>query len=236
MANSESFVGEQLALGVQLRDDATLDNFLPAPGLEPLLPLLQRQLEPEGEALIYLHGAEDTGKSHLLQAACHARGAGSAYLPLAELASFPPGDVLAGLASSELVCLDDLQAVAGQADWERELFLLFNTAREKGCRLLLSADCPPRRLALQLADLRSRFAWGVVFALPVLDDERRAAILGFRAGRRGLSLSPEVCSYILNRAPRGMGPLLALLETLDRESLSQQRALSIPFVRSALGW
>jgi hypothetical protein len=33
-----------------------------------------------------------------------------------------------------------------------------------------------------------------------------------------------------------MEPLLALLDTLDQVSLAEQRALSIPFVKRALGW
>jgi hypothetical protein len=33
-----------------------------------------------------------------------------------------------------------------------------------------------------------------------------------------------------------MGQLLKLLDTLDQASLAEQRSLSIPFVKQALGW
>jgi DnaA family protein len=89
---------------------------------------------------------------------------------------------------------------------------------------------------VQLADLRSRLTWGIVYQLAQPNDADKALILQFRATRRGLTLSPGVASYIVNRAPRAMPRLLEVLDRLDKASLAQQRALSIPFVKAALGW
>lgn len=226
----------QLALEVQLRDDATLENYLAAPSVEPLVAALERQLGPEGEAIVFICGTPGCGKSHLLQAACHLAGAGALYLPLAELARYSPAEVLQGVETLELVCLDDLDSVLGLDEWELALFDLFNRARQWGCRLLLAAGGPPRTLSVKLPDLHSRLSWGIVYQLPQADDEARTAILQFRAARRGLSLSDEVAAYIVHRAPRSLDHLLEVLDDLDRASLAQQRALSIPFVKQALGW
>ncbi|MEP1472806.1 MAG: DnaA regulatory inactivator Hda [Halieaceae bacterium] len=228
--------GRQLALNVHLRDDATLENYLPLGTSELLLQSLQGQLSPEGEPIIYVHGPADSGRTHLLQAACHLAGAEAQYLPLAELQSYPPADILQSIETLKLVCLDDLQAVLGQAEWESELFHLFNRARENQCRLLVSADAAPRALKVDLADLRSRLGWGIVYRLPTVTDEQREQLIVFRASRRGLSLAPEVASYIVSRATRSMDSLLGLLDTLDKASLAQQRSLSIPFVKATLGW
>ena len=65
---------QQLALNVQLRDDATLDNFFALPGQQAMLGALECQLQEQGEFILYLHGGADTGKTHLLQAACHLAG------------------------------------------------------------------------------------------------------------------------------------------------------------------
>lgn len=227
---------QQLALEVQLRDDATLENYLPLPQVEPLLSALEAQLGPDGEPIIFLHGPAGSGKSHLLQAACHLSGEAALYLPLAELAEYPPGDVLQGVETLGLVCLDDVGSVLGRDDWELALFDLCNRARQWGCRLLLSAGGAPRTLAVKLPDLASRLSWGIVYQLPQVDDDARAAILRFRAGRRGLSLSAEVAAYIVHRAPRSTDRLLEVLEELDRVSLAEQRALSIPFVKQTLDW
>lgn len=226
----------QLSLAVQLRDDATFDNFLTLPRVEALVSALHAQLTPDGEAVIYLYGPAGAGKSHLLQASCHVAAAATLYLPLAELRQYCAGEVLHGVEQLDRVCIDDIHAVLGNADWELALFNLFNSARQHGCRLIIAGDAAPRNLAVQLADLRSRLSWGIVYQLAPGDDADKAAILQFRATRRGLTLSPGVASYIVSRAPRGMAQLLEVLDLLDKASLARQRALSIPFVKEALGW
>jgi len=226
----------QLPLEVQLRDEATLENFLATPAVQPLIAALQQYPDPAAETMIFLHGSSGTGKSHLLQASCHLAGDSALYLPLGELAPCVPEEVLQSVEALGLVCLDDVERVLGNADWELALFNLCNRARQTGCRLLLAANAAPRALAVDLADLRSRLSWGIVYRLEQPDDREKAAILQFRASRRGLQLPAEVAAYITSRAPRAMDQLLALLDTLDRASLAEQRALSIPFVKQALGW
>jgi DnaA-homolog protein len=226
----------QLSLAVHLRDDATLENFLALPRVQPLVSALQTQLTPAGEAVIYLYGPAGTGKSHLLQASCHVAAAETLYLPLAELRQYPARDVLQGVERLDRVCIDDIHAVLGDAHWEMALFNLYNSARQQGCRLVVAGAAAPRALAVNLADLRSRLSWGIVYQLAQADDADKAAILQFRATRRGLTLSPGVASYIVSRAPRAMAQLLEVLDRLDKASLARQRALSIPFVKEALGW
>ena len=226
----------QLALPVRLRDESTFENFLPMPSTQPLLSALRGQTEADGEPIIYCYGSAGAGKSHLLKASCHQAGSGALYLPLGELADYRPEDVVQDIETLNLVCLDDVDRVLGQAEWELALFNLCNRTREQGCRLLVAGNAAPRALAVDLADLRSRLSWGIVYQLPEPADVEKIAILQFRAARRGLSLSREVCTFIVSRAVRDMNALLALLETLDNASLVEQRALSIPFVKGVLGW
>ena len=226
----------QLPLAVHLRDDATLDNFFALPTAQPLLDALQTQMQEGGEPFIYMYGPCGTGKSHLLQASCHVAAADTLYLPLAQLREYPAAEVLQGVDRLDRVCLDDIQAVLGDPDWELALFTLYNDARQQGRRLIVAGDAAPRELSANLPDLRSRLSWGVVYQLLEGDDEDKSAILQFRAMRRGLLLSPGVASFIVSRAPRAMEQLLGVLDQLDEASLAQQRALSIPFVKQALGW
>ena len=226
----------QLALNMQLRDDATLGSFLSAPALEPLLAALRAQVTPAGEPLVFIHGPGGSGKSHLLQAACHLLPAASCYLPLKELLAMPAAELLQGLEDQQLVCLDDIDAVAGDEGWELALFHLCNRARAAGCRLLFSAGASPRQVQVALPDLRSRLGWGPVFLLPSPDDERKQAILRYRARCRGLDMPAEVSRYLVSRAPRGLAELMALLENLDTLSLAEQRALTVPFVKQSLGF
>ncbi len=230
----------QLPLGVRLRDDATFANYYPGANAAAL-GYVERLCQADAgwtESLIYLWGSEGVGRSHLLQAAClrfEQQGVPALYLPLAEVVAYGP-QLLDNLEQYELVCLDDLEAIAGHPDWEEALFHLFNRLRDAGRRLLLAASASPRELPLQLADLRSRLSLALVFQLHELADEDKLRALQLRASRRGLQLSEEVGRFILTRGERSMSALFELLERLDQASLQAQRKLTIPFLKETLGW
>ncbi|MDH3947871.1 MAG: DnaA regulatory inactivator Hda [Gammaproteobacteria bacterium] len=221
----------QLPLGIGLKDTATFDNFYPA-GNELVLQALQ-----EGnDAMLYLWGPVGSGKSHLLQALCHATAANGhspVYLPLSELVSLSPA-LLEGLEHQALIAVDDVQTVAGLSQWEEGLFHLYNRVRDSGHRLVVSATSAPAGLALALPDLASRLGWGPVFQLTSLADTDKRAALQMRARRRGLEMGNEVAEYLLRRCPRDMDSLFNLLNRLDQASLAAQRRLTIPFVRQLL--
>jgi DnaA family protein len=230
----------QLPLGVRLRDDATFANYYPGANAAAL-GYVERLCDADAgwaESLVYLWGGDGVGRSHLLQAAClrfEQQRQAAVYLPLADVAEHGP-ELLDNLEQCELVCLDDLQAVAGRADWEEGLFHLFNRLRDAGGRLLLAADAAPRELALRLPDLQSRLTLALVFQLHELSDEDKLRALQLRASRRGLQLADDVGRFILTRGERGMSSLFELLERLDQASLQAQRKLTIPFLKETLGW
>ncbi|MEQ5837136.1 DnaA regulatory inactivator Hda [Marinobacter sp. NFXS9] len=229
--------GSQLTLGVRLHDDATFANFL---GHKNALAAekLRALSEDANLPVIVVCGDSGTGKSHLLQAVCHhaeRSGLSALCLNLQELLPLGP-DVLQGMESFERVCLDDIEAVAGDVHWEEALFHLFNRMLDNGHQLILSAVEPPARLAIGLRDLASRLQHGIVLQLALPRDEDRLLILGTRAERRGLVLPEDVSRFILRRASRHTGELLAILERLDESSLREQRRLTIPFVKSVMGW
>lgn len=232
-----TFTFEQLPLAVQLRDDATFENFYAADN-DLLLAQLRRQLD-DGERYLFLYGGPGCGRSHLLQAACHQaqqQQQSSTYLPLGELMAFPPAELFEGLETLELVCLDDIDQVLGNRVWEQALFNLFNHLLESGTCLLVSAGRSVRQLDMQLEDLRSRLSWGGVFQLAPLAEAEQMAAVNLRAGNRGLKLSEEVLSYIYHRSPRDLESLIQVIDRLDRASLRDQRRLTIPFVKSVMGW
>jgi len=220
----------QLPLRIGLRDSATFANFFPGDNAAACHALSQG-----AEPFIYVWGTEGSGKSHLLQAACHAvteQGGQAIYLPLSEAGLAP--SMLEGLEGMALVCLDDLDAIAGKPEWEQALFHLYNRLRDSGNRLLAAGRASPSGMGLRLADLTSRLSWGPVFQLSPLDDSGKAAALQQRAANRGMHMPQEVAAYLLQRAPRDMHALFALLERLDEVSLAAQRKLTIPFVRELI--
>ena len=231
----------QLPLNISLREDATFNNFyFPSTSKNAeVVNALQTQLASGNGAVVYLWGGSGSGITHLLQAACHTVGAQSqtsVYLPLGELAGYAPTSLLEGLEQQVLVCLDDLQTIAGNPGWEETLFDLYNRVSEQRHNLFIGADCGPHQLLLTLPDLRSRLGAAFVYHVESLQDDDKLVALQARASARGLHINNDVAQYILNRSPRDTHKLFDVLEHLDEMSLSAQRKLTIPFVKQVLGW
>jgi len=222
----------QMVLPLQLADHAVFASFLEH-GNETLVATLASLAAGEAGQGCWLWGSPATGKTHLLQAVCDRAGDRSVYLPLAMFADAGPG-MLEGLASRALVCLDDVDRVAGNQEWEVALFILFNEISEAGGQLVVSASAAPRECGIELADLASRMSRLPVFQVQALDDPQRVAALQLRAQHRGLELPDETAAYLLKRSRRDMASLYSLLDKLDLEALRAQRRLTIPFVRDVL--
>jgi DnaA-homolog protein len=219
----------QLPLAVRLRDFAVFDTFEPGPN-GALIAVLADPAAT-GPAL-WLWGPAGSGKSHLLQAACAANPS-AAYLPVAELLAAGPG-VLEGWQDRALVCIDDIDRLAGRFDWELAAFALFNRLWEQGGCLVVSASGGPAATQFALPDLQSRLAWGGVFRLAPLSDEDRVAALQRRARHRGLELPVDAARYLLRRLPRDMRALCGWLDTLDAASLAAGKRLTLPFVKAVI--
>ncbi len=190
----------------------------------------------EGSAFTYLYGDRASGKTHLLRACCeaHARcGRPAAYLLLAA----GPAGALADVdthSELELVCLDDVQAVAGDAEAERTMLRLYEGLRGRGRRLVCAGNAPPSALGIALRDLESRLGWGLVFHLQTLRDRDKILMLRRRSEARGYELPPGTAEYLLARCPRDLGTLCELLDRLEDLSLRTHRRLTVPLMRAVL--
>ena len=225
----------QLVLPIRLADHAVFASFY-GPGNESLLAMLESLASDAGEAKgqgCWLWGAPSTGKTHLLQAVCDRSGDRSVYVPLGDMAAVGPA-ILEGLARRQIVCLDDIESVAGHAEWETALFDLCNQLLDTGGQLVVAAGMAPRECPVQLADLASRFSLLPVYQVRALDEHAREAALKLRARHRGLELPGDTARYLLKRSRRDMASLYELLDKLDLEALRAKRRLTIPFVRDVL--
>ncbi len=228
---------EQLPLGVRWRDQSVFDSFFPGPNrlvLEELRGLFRRS--DAGPAVLWIWGPEASGKSHLLQAVCAETGAlggRTAFLPLKNDALATPA-ALAGCEQLDVVCVDDVQRVAGHREWERALFNLYLGVSEHQRHLVLAATSPPAGIPWQLADLHSRLSAALVLHLKPLSEAEHIAALRLRAGIRGLEIPDETAGFLLRRFPRDLRTLCALLDTLDSAALAAQRRLTVPFIKQVI--
>lgn len=225
---------EQLPLGVRLPDRAVFASFLPARNREAV-DHVQRIAAGETSGTVWICGAAGSGKSHLLQAVCAsaAERMRAGYLPLRELVRLGV-EVLEGLRQLECLCIDDVQQIVGQLDWERSLFGIVREAEDSGASIVVAAEPPPALLQWALPDLGSRLAASAVFQLRALNEQEQQEALQLRARLRGFELPEETSRWLQRRFPRDMRALYGILDTLDEAALVAQRRLTVPFIRSVL--
>ena len=182
---------------------------------------------------VWLWGGRGAGKSHLLQAACRAASAVGRRAMYVALPADSPA-VLVDLEQVDLLALDDIDSVAGDLSWERPLFGILNAYLARSGSLLIAAAAPAAQCGFRLADLQSRGAGAVTYRLAPLDDAGRATALRLHAAARGLTLEAAAAEFLLKRVARDMPALTAWLGELDRASLTEQRRLTIPFIRELM--
>jgi len=224
----------QLTLDLALKDSFTFDNFVSSNN--PLLVDLLKSKNADIEKQVYIWGAHNTGKTHLLQALCQYnfdKNIKLSFLPLNQLTEYSP-EVFQGQEEMDICCIDDVQLLQNKTDWQEALFDLINRARESNTRLIIAANQPPAEININLKDLVSRLQWGPVFKLNELSDVEKCKALQRRAQSRGFDLADNVANYLLNNCNRDIADLFAVLDALDKAQLQQHRRLTIPFVKSVL--
>ena len=155
----------QLALNLKLADFALFDTWYAGPN-EAALATVRAIATGSSREVAWLFGPEGSGRSHLLQAAIASASASAenkrcAWLPLSAEGLHP--GMLDGMGDLDLLCVDDIDSVAGNADWERALFNVFEALRVVNGSLLVAASAPPGEVPFDLPDLKSRLSSGATW-------------------------------------------------------------------------
>ena len=226
---------KQIALALTLDRQFSFDNFV-ADRAELIVSNLQQLVLGQGEIQVGLWGEKASGKTHLLNASADfAREQGVQLqiydgLQLRHCAA----EAFEGFEHCDVLAVDNLDALAGDASWEACFYQVINRCRDGDFRLLFSLSARPQALATRLEDFRSRLQWGLLLRLPDSDDTEICQILRRRAHLLGIELSDEVVAYLMNHHDRDLGAQIDILRRLDGISLTQQRRVTIPLVKQAL--
>ncbi len=222
----------QLALGFGGWRAPELDSFWDE--IDPLvLARLRLLAEAPSTARVLLTGAADTGKSHLLLAACEAAREAefsALYLPLSKF----DAAALAEPITADLIAIDELDLAYASRELSEALFALINRQHDRGQALVLAARSGPEQAPLVLPDLGSRLAQAERLRLSEHGDDARKAILMFRAQRAGIPLDSAAAEYLLRHSTRDLRSLMRTLATLDGESLARGRRITVPLLREIL--
>lgn len=103
------------------QNDKTFANFVAGQNQE----LLSRLKQPErlDNTVLFISGPNGCGKTHLLSATCTEANFAAAYISLRDAAQYST-EILLGLESLPLICVDDIHLISGNREWEEALFNL----------------------------------------------------------------------------------------------------------------
>ena len=179
-------------------------------------------------AAYVIWGGTGVGKSHLLTAlAGAAETSGLRVKCLSADAVFPDDAFI----DADVLCVDDGDRLSpAQQGW---LFTAFNhVAQSGGCTIATGRSAPglwPMR-----DDIRTRMGGGLAMEIMPVAPDGLAQALSQYAASRGFSVTQEVLAYLLNHAHRDLTSLCQTLAGIDRMSLAQKRAVTIPLLRAFL--
>jgi DnaA-homolog protein len=225
----------QIPLQFEFRANQTFANFYASANQE-IIDHLQQCVAGVGERQIFLWGQSGQGKSHLLQASCREAQTQhrSSFYYCFNASDLPDPGLLSGLDGIDIVCLDNIEYIAGHAAWELAFFHFYNQHREIEHQLILSAAQPPIELPFQLPDLKTRLNWGLTLKIQPLNDADRIGALRFKAEQMGFELSPQAGRFLLTHYARDLASLWLLLDKLDTASLAAKRKITVPFLKQIL--
>jgi DnaA family protein len=220
-------------LDIGLATVPTLSSFFAGPNAAALDHLRLWSTSPTRSPVpTYVWGDSGSGKSHLLSAvqeALREQGLSVGCLD-ANTLNPPEFDATWAAVLMDDVHLYNLSQQLTAFNW----FVNALTPTSGSPRWVLAAGAlPPADLKLR-DDLRSRLGWGHVYALQVLNESERRAVLRQEADARGIFLSDEVMAFMLSRFSRDLGSLMLLLDHLDHYALQTQRTITIPLIKLML--
>lgn len=229
----------QMPLKIELRDEVAFDAYVaPTEQVAVSLHHFQQALKQNTGEAFYLFGPHGSGKTHLLQAACRLfseRQRQSVYLPLADKSLPLIPDVLSGLEQVDLICLDDVDQIIGDTDWELALASLLSKAAIAGHHVVLAGETSMVEWQFATSELNRAMVNVLPLALTLLESKEDLVIALQRHARCiGLELPKEVGNYLVKQFSDDIEELLSVLQLLAQQSLIAKRRLTLPFVKTIL--
>ncbi len=196
---------------------------------------------------LFLYGGVGVGKTHLMQAICHAVLTKNPSSPLVYCASEEfTNEIVQAIRtkttpsfrskfrSARLLCIDDIQFIAGKDTVQEEFFHTFNAVLKYSGQIILTSDKAPSEIAKLEPRIKSRLEGGLLVGIAPPDFELRTAILLIKAKNRAIDLPIALAKLIATSVEDTRG-LEGMLTRIISETALKNLDLSEELVLRLLG-
>ena len=241
----ESNIPCQLILNFPTRREFTFSNFSVSKGSLTAYASAQKVAgaESTGGPSLFLHGAKNLGKTHLLIAignelARHSPEKNACYVDVSALLNSDkdahiPNAKIALLAVADVVLFDALDGIENHPTLQENVYHVYNSLAEKGGTTVFSARSHPRDLGV--ADyLESRFLWGMTADIQPFDPESMEQVIVKIGQDAGLIIPSAGAHYIINRIDRDFSAMKKTVDTINEYSFRKKSKVTLPLIKEAL--
>ena len=176
---------------------------------------------------LFIHGQSGLGKTHLLYAIMNYMKKNNPGLKIVykksetfinelidAIANHQTGPFKDKYRSADVLLIDDIQFIAGKESTQEEFFHTFSALYENEKQIILTSDRPPREIKPLSDRLRTRFESGLIADVQPPSFELRTAIINKKASDMGLSVTPELVSYMAERLNNNIRQIEGVLKKL----------------------
>lgn len=219
-------MAEQLGFDLPSRTALGRDAFFVSPANAVALAMLDDWQSWQDNKLV-LTGPKGAGKTHLTHV----------WAEMAE-ARIIAADALAAEDVPQLMdrplAVEDVPAIAGDAEKETALFHLHNLARDERQTVLFTGSGDVTAWGIALPDLLSRLQAAAVAPLLPPDDQLLAALLVKLFSDRQITPRADLIPYLLGRMDRSFAAAIDLVQRLDAASIALKRPITRHLAASVL--
>jgi chromosomal replication initiator protein len=235
---------------IQLKDGYSFESYIVGPNNRLAHAAALAVAESPGQAYnpLFVHSAVGLGKTHLLQAICHAllkkpsQRAKILYLSCEDFVNRFIEAVKDGeleqfrykYRNVDVLVIDDIHFLADKERIQEEFFHTFNTLYNAQKQIILSADCAPSEIPTLEDRLVSRFKWGLVARIDPPEFETRAAIIKQKAEAKGTRLDDDVVRLLASRMDSNIREIEGAINRLVGTASLMNRRVDLGFVQQVL--
>jgi chromosomal replication initiator protein len=235
--------------GLALNPRYIFDNFIVGPSNRHAHAYSVAVSESPAKAYnpLFIYGGVGLGKTHLMQAVCHAIKARNSNLKICYLPSekftnelidaiqhHSTANFRQKYRNTDILVIDDIHFIAGKESTQEEFFHTFNTLYDAHKQIIISSDRPPKEISNLQERLVSRFSWGLTTDIQPPDLETRVAILKKKVEREPVNVPDDVIFFIAQLIKTNIRELEGALIRVIAYALLEEKIISIDLTKEVL--